>query len=39
MTVRAGTLGAVVLDCAEPRALAEFWAPLLGTTVASADDR
>ena len=34
-----GQLGAIVLDCAEPRALAEFWAPVLGTEIASADDR
>jgi hypothetical protein len=35
----AGRLGAIVLDCAEPRALAEFLAPVLGTEIVSADDR
>ena len=31
-------LGAIVLDCADPQALAEFWAQVLGTTVESVED-
>jgi len=35
---RAGGFGAVVLDCADPLALAEFWAPVLGTTIETVGD-
>lgn len=33
-----GTLGAVVLDCPDPHALAAFYAELLGGTVEAEDD-
>ncbi|WP_156726924.1 VOC family protein [Streptomyces apocyni] len=33
MTVTVAKLGAVVLDCPDPRALAEFYAAILGGTV------
>ncbi|UUN27245.1 VOC family protein [Streptomyces sp. FIT100] len=33
------TMGAVVLDCPDPRALAGFYAELLGARVEPADDR
>jgi catechol-2,3-dioxygenase len=33
-----GTLGAVVLDCPDPRALAAFYAELLGGTIDVEDD-
>jgi hypothetical protein len=36
MTV--GTLWSVTLDCSEPRALATFWAEMLGGTVAHTSD-
>ncbi|MEF2977610.1 VOC family protein [Subtercola sp. YIM 133946] len=33
-----GTLDVIVLDCPDPKALSEFYAELLGMTVASRDD-
>lgn len=33
-----GTLGAVVLDCPDPRALASFYAELVGGTIEAEDD-
>ncbi|MEU3980551.1 VOC family protein [Streptomyces sp. NPDC026672] len=38
MTEPVGRLGSVALDCADPRALAEFWATVLGGTVSIESD-